>query len=773
MGKWTRALYQPSIPMGKDGKRVTASKEHLTLSKEAAKEGMVLLKNNGGVLPLEAGSRIAVFGKACFDYVKGGGGSGDVTVAYTRNLMEGFVAQEGISVMQELSDFYSAYVSEQYRQDKKPGEPIEPEVPEDIFKKAKAYTDTAVIALCRFSGEGDDRKPEDFYLSKEEKAMIDLVKENFNKVAVVINSGGIIDTSWFVDDDKIQSVIFACQGGIEGGMAMAELLCGKGNPSGKLADTFAASLEDYPSTAGFNESEKYVDYTEDIYVGYRYFETMDKKVNYPFGYGLSYTTFDISIYDTDETDGIIRAAVDVTNTGDREGKEVIQLYYEAPQGVLGKPIRQLGGFAKTRSLKAGETQRIIIELPVADMASYDDLGKITKSAYILEKGEYYIYAGNSVKDCNLIYTYTVNENTVTKQLSEKLAPHSLAKRLLADGTYEELPQREPVDTDANIMRHMTDEEGECIFPQEFGRDAFCVLNKPEKHQLMEVVCGDMTLDEFMAELTDSDAARLLGGQPNLGVANTLGFGNLKEYGVPNIMTADGPAGLRIGPECGVVTTAWPCATMIACSFNTELARAVGAAGAAEVKENNISVWLTPAINIHRNPLCGRNFEYYSEDPLLAGKMAAAAVSGIQSQNVAATVKHFALNNKEDNRKDSDSRVSERAAREIYLKGFEIAVKESDPWCIMSSYNVINGCRASENRELLTDILRGEWNFGGAVTTDWWTHGEQYKEVKAGNDIKMGCGYVDRLLYAVEKGELTRAEMDICAKRVLELVMKID
>ena len=283
----------------------------------------------------------------------------------------------------------------------------------------------------------------------------------------------------------------------------------------------------------------------------------------------------------------------------------------------------------------------------------------------------------------------------------------------------------------------------------------------------------MTIGEFLAQMTDEEVAHLLGGQPNTGVANTFGYGNMPEYGIPNIMTADGPAGLRIAPQCGVNTTAWPCATLLACTWDADVVCKVGEAGAKEVKENNIAVWLTPAINIHRSPLCGRNFEYYSEDPFLTGKLASAMVKGIQSQHIGATVKHFACNNKETNRKNSDSRVSERAAREIYLKAFEIVVKEAAPWSIMSSYNIINGRRASENRELLEDILRGEWGWKGMVTTDWWTCGEHYKETKVGNDVKMACGYPERLLKAKELGLISREEMEICAGRILELILKVD
>jgi beta-glucosidase len=294
-----------------------------------------------------------------------------------------------------------------------------------------------------------------------------------------------------------------------------------------------------------------------------------------------------------------------------------------------------------------------------------------------------------------------------------------------------------------------------------------------KIMLDDVADGKATLDEFLAQLSVEDMVHILGGQPNTGVANTYGYGNLPEYGVPNIMSADGPAGLRISPDCGIYTTAWPIASQLASTWNPGLVEAVGAAGAAEVKENNICVWLTPAVNIHRSPLCGRNFEYYSEDPLLAGLMAAAMVDGIQSQGVAAEVKHFCCNDKETNRKNSDSRVSERALREIYLKQFEIIVKKSQPWALMTAYNLVNGQRCSENKELLTDILRGEWGFEGVVTTDWWTYGEHYKETKAGNDIKMGTGFPERVMKAYEIGAISKEEIEACARRVLELILKMD
>lgn len=788
MDKWTRAFYQPCLPIGEDGKRVTGCEEHIRLSREAAAEGMVLLKNEDQVLPFVGGTRLALFGKASVDYVKGGGGSGDVTVAYIRSLQEGleYKEKEGkVQVLASLGDFYRENIRKQYAEGVLPGQTTEPEIPENLLKEAKAWADVAVISICRFSGEGWDRKgipgDGDFYLTKEEQKMVDTVTANFERVVVVLNVGGMVDTSWFRNNDRIQSVLLAWQGGIEGGLAAADLLCGDGNPSGKLTDTFAGSFDDYPSSAGFNDSEDYVDYNEDIYVGYRYFETIPgaaSKVNYPFGYGLSYTTFLVEIVGAREEQGKVKAEVRVTNTGDRSGKEVIQLYYSAPQGVLGKPGKVLGAFKKTRLLLPGESQFLSLEMGICEMASYDDLGKIAKSAYVLEKGEYHFWIGISVRELQPVdLQITLEEDQVTEQLAEKCAPLLLKERLLADGTYETLPQKE-IGYEKNGLIPQDKDLLEGVIPRvrpvpQMRMEWAKTEKEPEKYMLKDVADGKVSLDAFVKQLTDEQVADLLGGQPNTGVANTFGMGNIPEYGIPNIMTADGPAGLRIQPECGVCTTAWPCATLLACTWNPELVRRVGAAGAAEVKENNIGIWLTPAMNIHRSPLCGRNFEYYSEDPLIAGKMGAAMIQGIQSQHIGASMKHFCCNNKETNRKDSDSRVSERAMREIYLKGFEIAVKEAQPWTIMTSYNMVNGCPASCNPELLTDILRNEWGFEGMVTTDWWNHAEHYLETKAGGDIKMGCGYPERVLEAKEKGLITREEMEICAKRILQMILKVD
>lgn len=802
MGKWQRILYQPALPLG--SKRVTGSEEHIALSRKAAGEGMVLLKNETGLLPLAKGTKVALFGKGTVDYVKGGGGSGDVTVAYVRSLYDGMKDKEAegkLSVYHELADFYEKEMKQQYENGALPGMTVEPEVPAELLAGAKAFTDTAIISISRFSGEGWDRtcaeqeegyelfeeeekqknlsksvfENGDFYLTKAEQAMVELVKKNFSRIAVVLNVGGMVDTSWFFADPAIPSVLMAWQGGMEGGLAAADLLCGDVNPSGKLTDTFAASLEDYPSSANFHESRNYVEYTEDIYVGYRYFETVPgaaEKVNYPFGYGLSYTTFTIRTLEAFREKENLKFLVQVTNTGEREGREVVQIYYGAPQGKLGKPAKVLAAYRKTRLLQAGESQILKLEFPVSQMASYDDCGKVAKSAYVLEKGTYRFYVGNSVRNTETLeFVYLEEQDCVTEQLTEKLAPRKLTRRMLANGRYEKLEVGEYREEPGLERQDLSTLEG--ILPGVRARAQAARTEKDGRILLEDVAEGRADLDAFTDQLSNEDLIHLLGGQPNTGVANTFGMGNLPEYGVPNVMTADGPAGLRIAPQCGVTTTAWPCATLVACTWDPEIAEAIGEAGAREVKENNIGIWLTPAVNIHRSPLCGRNFEYYSEDPLVAGKTGAAAVRGIQSQHIGASVKHFAFNNKETDRKDSDSRVSERAAREIYLKAFEIIVKEAAPYTIMSSYNLVNGVHTSESRELLTDILRGEWGFDGIVTTDWWTHGEHYRETKAGNDIKMANGYPKRVMEALEKGLITREEIRICAKRILQMILKMD
>jgi len=830
LSKWARHLYQPVLPLGKDGRRVTGGEEHIGLSRRAAAEGMVLLKNENRVLPVRKGTRIALLGKAGADYVKGGGGSGDVTVEYVRNLIDGMRVkeQEGkVCLYEPLNEFYEKQVKEQYAQGIVPGMTSEPAIPGDLLKGAAAFADLAIISICRFSGENWDRTTEldagrrtstelsggeeallkraaevfergDFYLSEAEEKLIDQVKTCFDKVVIVLNTGGTISTSWFAEDSELPAVLLAWQAGMEGGLAEADILCGDVNPSGKLADTFAGRLEDYPYSENFHEALEYVNYTEDVYVGYRYFETIpgkDSLVCYPFGYGLSYTDFSLTpvqcrvrgldllqkagedpslqaVFQGDDAP-CIEVQVQVTNIGSSAGKEVVQLYSSAPRGLLGKPARELKAFYKTPLLGPGETATVELCVPAAGLASFDDLGRIRESAWVLEKGKYSFYLGTSVRDTTCLdLVLELEKDIVVQDAHSYCAPCDLPERLLADGRLEALPRQEnksPVSVWEGLEKAgVFTPDTRARKGEDLARD-----RSQDPVRFSQVVDGSADFEEFFKQLSLEDRISLLCGQPNTGVANTFGMGNLPDFGVPSVMTADGPAGLRIQPGVGVTTTAFPCATLLACTWNPDLVREIGTAGGMEVKENNIGVWLTPAMNIHRSPLCGRNFEYYSEDPLLAGKMAGALIRGIQSCGVSACAKHFACNNKETNRFESDSRLSQRALREIYLKPFEIAVREAAPWMIMTSYNIINGIRASENTELIVGILRGEWGFGGMLTTDWWNHASQPAEIRAGNDVKMGCGYPGKVLDACRAGKLSEEEIDRCARRVLNMILRLD
>ena len=775
--KWQRITYMPATPLYPGRPRVTESPEHIALSRRAAADGMVLLKNEDACLPLAMGTRLAVFGKASIDYVKGGGGSGDVTVSYVRNLVDGLsekAAQGKVSCFQPLTAFYLADVTAQYAAGRHPGQTVEPELPEQLLADARAYTDTALFTVCRFSGEGWDRTGAphdgDFYLSPEEERLLDRVTAAFPRVIVILNAGGMMDTCRFRDEPAVKAALLAGQGGMEGAMAIADILVGDVCPSGHLADTYAVDFDAYPSSAGFNESESYVAYEEDIYVGYRYFETVPgaaEKVVYPFGYGLSYTTFGLEAK-AERSEAGVAFEVTVTNTGSRAGRQVAQLYASAPQGLLGKPARVLIGFGKTKLLEPGESEILRIDVPLYAFASYDDDGLVQKSAWLLEKGAYRFFCGDNVRDAKPVdYILTLDGTLVLEQLTEKCPPHDLKRRMRPDGSYVPVPDHGPAAPilDQNIP-------GE-VRPMEWAEyDDFNPWKPVERMRLSDLAEGRVTMDEFLDQLTIEQQVHMLGGQPNRGAANTFGFGNLPYRGIPNAMTADGPAGLRIQPEAGVNTTAFPTASLIASTWDAALAEEIGFAAGEEVAENGIAVWLAPAINIHRSPLCGRNFEYYSEDPLLCGKLAAGMIRGTQRCGVATSLKHFCCNNKEVNRKESDSRVSERALREIYLKAFELCVKEAQPWTIMSSYNIVNGTRSSENRDLLTDVLRGEWGFTGVVTTDWYTDGEQWREIAAGNDIKMGVGHDSYTLEKVASGELSKEDVRLSVSRLLGLFLKL-
>ena len=762
--KWARQKYSITTGIGENGKRLTGCKEHIALSRKVAGEGMVLLENNG-ILPIKKGSTVSLFGVGNIDYVKGGGGSGMVYCEYVRDIYDGFAEKsDSVSIYEPVYKYYYDYVApliinygeEQFLE--------EIEVPMDIIEDAAANSDLAIITIHRFSGEGWDRSSSkgDFYLTDTEQKLVDDVTSKFAHSVVVLDVGGMVDVSWIKENEKIDAALLAWQAGQEGGLAIADILCGDVNPSGKLTDTFAKTFADYPSAESFNDSKDYVCYYEDIYVGYRYFETIvgaKERVNYPFGYGLSYTKFDISKPVAKLNGEDIEVKVTVKNTGEFAGKEVVQIYYSAPQGKLGKSAVSLSAFKKTKLLQPNESQEITLSFAVNSMASYDDLGKCQMSAYILEKGEYKFFAGNNCRDLKMAdYTYNVTEDfVVVQQLTQYCAPNKLKKRMLADGSFESLPSF-PIKSYDKVDYH---------------ENTATPINSEKPLPLIDVAEGKITLDEFVTQFTEEELVKFVSGIPNQGVSKTCGIGGIQRLGIPAIMTNDGPAGVNLNPQVGIATTAWPCATLIACTWDPDLMYQIGVAGGLETKENGLGVWLTPALNIHRNPLCGRNFEYFSEDPLIAGEFAAAKVNGIQSVNIGASAKHFACNNKETNRKRSDSRISERALREIYLKGFEICVKKSQPWTIMSSYNLINDRRCCTSYEQITGILRNEWGFKGMVTSDWDTPCDQTYCVISGNDLRMPVGDEEVLKESLKNGRLTRRQLEICVIRILEMILKFD
>ncbi len=735
---------------------MTASEEHRKIARWAAAQGAVLLKNEDNILPLKRGRSVSLFGRGTLDYQQGGGGSGIVWTRHTSHLFEAFCEKmrEGkVKLLTYPAHFYGHKVIFEKVES-------EPALYDFMIDDVVKTDGVAVITISRFSGEGSDRKAEkgDFYLTDDEKALIDSVCAKTDNVIIVLNVGGMIDTSFITDNPRIKGALLAWQGGIDGCGAIADLLCGDETPSGKLCDTFAREFSDYPSAEHFNDSDDYLKYYEDIYVGYRYFETVPEaydKVCYPFGFGLSYTTFAFEDIKALQCGDDINVTVTVKNTGDYAGREVAQVYFSAPQGVLGKPRYELSAFAKTKKLAPGESETLSLHFPINSMASYDDAGKLQKSAYLLEKGDYKVFVGSSVRDLfDTGYAYTIEEDfRVTEQLSECCAPSRLEKRMLSDGSFEKAPCVEPV-------KHH-DAQPEYTYKHSENPFTF--------EELME---GKCTIDEFICQMTDDELIFITGGHEGTSVADTSGMGGVDRLKIPLANTSDGPAGVRFRTGLGMHSTCWPCATLVACSWDLEVARAVALGGAKEMDENNLNIWLTPAINIHRNPLCGRNFEYLSEDPLLSGKIAAAQVKAMQNEGIACSVKHFACNNKETNRKASDSIVSERALREIYIKAFEIVVKEADPWTIMTSYNLLNGTYTSANYELITKILRGEWGYNGILTTDWSNLANPVEELIAGNDIKMPNRDDSVIKTAIQNGEITRGDIAACAKRILQMILKV-
>ena len=845
--------------------------EHAALCRQAAAEGMVLLENKKNALPVLKGEKVALIGKAQIHFSQTGYGSGYVNAYYSVNFLMGAEsrAEAGdITICKELSDKYKA--EENYF----------PTL-EELKTVAQDYP-AAFVFISRNCGEGSARQlwKGDYYLTDDEEKLLDITtKAGFDKVIVVVNSGALIDLS-FVDLYPIDALLLVWQPGMEGGNAFWDVAMGIVSPCGKLADTIPKKYSDYPASSSFRESNEYTEYKEDIYVGYRYFETFDPrglKVRYPFGYGLSYTSFLYEYINPSFDNNAFTIEAKVKNTGKFAGREVLQVYYSCPQGSLGKPAVELGAYKKTKLLQPGESEVVKISFPINQMKSFDE----KSNCFVMENGEYNFYFGNSVVDARLkgtMGTYTMSCPSTVERSNAKLPPPVLLSNVLkADGTYD-LPYQGTIADQEELG--LVKDDGHITSPFSFrlrswnawtGNNldfsqgialivpkgnwveyliylseekeheltlitlggsklavaldmgeyydmpvtsepstvpvrTFRFYGKPGYHRLKikntssdydarisglaidagsslgrmgslkhtlpegkemsfeEVVSDPNKMDEFLDSLSMEDFAFLASGHGSA-INATGSVGAMPERNVEALETSDGPAGLRLDTP----QTAWPVEALLACTWDTELLYKIGEALREEMEAAGVAIWLAPGLNIHRDPLCGRNFEYYSEDPYLTGTLAASIIKGVQSKgDRGVEMKHFCANNREENRLNNDSRVSIRALREIYLRAFEIAVKEAQPWAIMASYNCYNGIHTAESKALLTDLLRNEWGFKGLVTTDWGSQSVGWKEIKAGCNVQMPWGEGNELTAAYKAGLISLAELKESTRKILEV-----
>ena len=802
---------------------------HRDLSRRAASEGIVLLKNENHVLPLKEGSSIALFGTGASHMVKGGTGSGDVNEREVVSICQGLqnagyrvTSQSWIDeydliyttarkkwrdeIMERVRavnatglDFFNIYSTTPF---------FMPDGPDVTNSDAE----TAIYVISRVAGEGADRfnTAGDYYLTPKEKEDIAKLCGFYKNVIIVINTGGVIDLSYLDDYQNINAILYLVQPGMEGGNALADVISGKVTPSGKLTDTWASRYEDYPNASTFSHMNGDVDkekYIEGIYVGYRYFDTFEIPVRYGFGYGLSYTKFLIETIDV-AAGSEIKVNVKITNTGAvYSGKEVVQVYVSAPSKKLEKEYRRLCGFAKTTNLAPGESEELTISFPAYQMASFDNM----TAEWMLDQGAYGLWVGNSLAGSTLEAVLMLEEKKTLVRV-KNICP---LQEELSEISY---PQ------DKRNARHAA----EIAAGRERGIREVVLDLASVKTEVFDYTAPFEAEDDEAATIAEKlsveQMIQLSTGDPGKGQGSSLGAAGIsvpgsagetstvaREQGVANIVLADGPAGLRLNQVYSVkdgavqmppfeaslehgffcenvqfegtkhyqYCTAIPVGTLLAQTWSETLIEALGAMVADEMVRFGVTLWLAPGMNIHRNPLCGRNFEYYSEDPLISGKMAAAMTRGVQSvAGCGTTIKHFACNNQEDNRMGSDSIVSERALREIYLKGFEIAIKDAKPMAMMTSYNLINGVHAANCYDLCTVAARQEWGFDGVIVTDWTTteHGDDCTAsgcMRAGNDLVMPGQPSDHknLRKALAQGTLDEKDLRTCITRLVRVILR--
>ncbi len=801
--------------------------KHIHMLRNSLAECMVLLKSNGD-FPLEKPCKLALYGNGARHTIKGGTGSGEVNSRYFVTVEEG-LKQAGFTVTTDKwLDAYDEVLKRaevQFMQDIKRCarkkrtlavfEGMGRVMPEPEYEIALEGEGTAAVyVLSRISGEGNDRIPAagDIKLSKSEIRDILEIQEKYAKFMLVLNVGGPVDLS---SVKEVDNILILSQLGVEMGNAFADVLLGKQNPSGKLTTTWSA-WEDYCSVGEFGEEED-TRYREGIYVGYRYFDAIGKRADFPFGYGLSFTAFNCEIIHTALHKDMLKMQVQVTNTGTRKGKEVLQLYVSCPSGKLDQPLQKLADFVKTDELAPGETTKCELKVRISELASYDG----EKACYILEKGTYIFRVGNSSVDTVICAAADLSEDVVTLQL----------KNCCGKPDFTDWKPEKPAHNKAEVI------------PEAVAR---FIINSAD------ILCEKIKYSKqydilpFVEKLSDEQLAHMNVGafNPKGGITSIIGNASttvagaagesssiLKDEGIPVLVMADGPAGLRLSrnyfedengehtlgeaiPETiakflpaiarwllkltdvrpkknqeilHYYTTALPIGTAIAQSWNVDFTEMCGDIVGDEMERTGVHLWLAPALNIHRSIRCGRNFEYYSEDPVVSGRMAAAVTRGVQKHHdCGVTVKHYAANNQETNRYNNNSLVSERALREIYLKGFEICLKEAKPKAVMTSYNLINGVHTAENKELVEDILRNEFNFDGIVMTDWTIAGgvlsknakypaaDSGMTAAAGVDIIMPGSKNDvmQILAKLESGELDRMQLKQNVTRVIKAAQKL-
>lgn len=811
-------------------------KEHRKIARKAAAEGIVLLENNG-VLPLQPGAKIALYGFGARYTIKGGTGSGSVNNRSNVSIDEG-LRNMGFSVTTDdwLDDYdrkynaaREAWVDSIYRiagdgfdfdalYTAHSGNPMSAPVGKAITPEEKTDTDTAVYVISRVSGEGTDRytKKGDYYLSDAEYSELKAISSVYEKTIVILNTGGIIDLS-FTDELKTDALVYMSQAGMEGGNALADILSGNVNPSGKLTDTWAYAYEDYPGSRDFSHNNGNLfeeKYAEGVYVGYRYFDTFGIKPRYSFGYGLSYTKFTLCTESVALEGHRVIVRVKVANTGAVSGREVVQAYVSCPSGHMKKEKKRLVSFAKTSLLAPGEEETETLEFDLSLLESY----WAGKASYYMDKGAYYLFIGTSVSETEMVACLTLDDTVFLRKLTN-ICP------LLSS-----LTEIEPSDELVSAWETECAESSRAKEIQVISIDNAIHKSWTADEEETKKDTIRNAADRLVKELTLEQKAALVCGRIKDGEAEVIGNASVTvpgaagettriledSHNIGSIILADGPAGLRLqkhyeeNPEDGSIYTlnqieslenrifqkeflhegsishyqycsAIPVGTLLGQTFDVELLQEVGEMIGREMEEFGVTLWLAPGMNIHRNPLCGRNFEYYSEDPLVSGKMAAAITLGVQRiPGVGTTIKHFACNNQEDNRWGVDSIVSERALREIYLKGFEIAVKTSQPMAIMTSYNKVNGVHAANNYDLCTTAARDEWGFEGLIMTDWTTtnngHGSSSaKCISAGNDLVMPGrpSDIQEIMDAVH-GEkhlsLDEQDLNACVARILRIIL---